>query len=84
MYRVTHCLQTVSAICTFFLAMTLFPEVQKRAQAEIDSVVVPDRLPTFEDRPHLPYIDALVKEVFRGQPVVPLGTDLSLISLPCA
>ncbi|KAG1804551.1 cytochrome P450 [Suillus subaureus] len=38
---------TVSTIYSFFLAMTLFPDVQKKAQAEIDAVVGPDRLPSF-------------------------------------
>ncbi|KAG1734315.1 cytochrome P450 [Suillus lakei] len=36
---------TVSSIYSLFLAMTLFPDVQKKAQAEIDAVVGPDRLP---------------------------------------
>lgn len=57
----------------FVLAMVLCPDVQKRAQAEIDSVIGRDRLPTFEDRASLPYIDAIVRETFRWQPVVPLG-----------
>lgn len=33
--------------------MALFPEVAKKAQAEIDAVVGNDRLPTFTDREHL-------------------------------
>jgi Cytochrome P450 len=33
------------------LAMIAFPEVQRRAQAEIDAVVGRDRLPTFADAP---------------------------------
>jgi cytochrome P450 len=57
----------------FVLAMVLCPDVQKRAQAELDSVIGRDRLPTFEDRASLPYIDAIVRETFRWQPVVPLG-----------
>ncbi|KAA1470134.1 cytochrome P450 [Dentipellis sp. KUC8613] len=64
---------TVSAMYSFFLAMTLFPEVQYKAQAEIDSVIGTDRLPTFEDRSRLPYVDALVNEVLRWGPVAPLG-----------
>ena len=68
----THA-QTVSAVYSFFLAMTLFPEVQKRAKEEIDAVVGSDRLPSFADRPKLPYVEALVKEVFRWNPVAPLG-----------
>jgi len=64
---------TVSAIYSLFLAMTLFPDVQKKAQAEIDAVVGPDRLPTFADRDFLPYTDALVKEVLRWNVITPTG-----------
>ena len=53
--------------------MTCFPDVQKKAQAEIDAVVGPDRLPSFADRDSLPYTDALVKEVFRWNAVIPTG-----------
>ena len=63
---------SVSVTYTFFLAMTLFPEVQKAAQEEIDRIVGSDRLPSFADRENLPYINALVKETLRWQPVVPL------------
>jgi cytochrome P450 len=65
--------QTVSAITNFFLAMVIYPDVQRKAQAEIDSVTGRDRLPGFRDRPSLPYIDALVKEVLRWGAVGPLG-----------
>ena len=60
----------------FVLAMVLYPDVQKRAQAEIDSVIGKDRLPTFQDRASLPYIDAIKREVLRWEPVVPLGGNL--------
>ena len=53
--------------------MVLYPEVQKKAQAEIDAVVGPHRLPDFGDRPSLPYINAIVKEVTRWHLVAPLG-----------
>ncbi|EAU84016.2 cytochrome P450 [Coprinopsis cinerea okayama7 len=62
---------TVSSIHSLFLALSLFPEVQKKAQAEIDAVVGSDRLPTFEDRQNLPYINALVSEVLRWHAVAP-------------
>ncbi|EKM56473.1 uncharacterized protein PHACADRAFT_253615, partial [Phanerochaete carnosa HHB-10118-sp] len=64
---------TVSAIHTFFLTMILFPHVQRRAQAEIDSVIGTDRLPSFEDRPNLPYVEGVFKEVLRWHPIGPLG-----------
>jgi len=49
------------------------PEVQRRAQAELDTVVGRDRLPTFADAPSLPYVSAVIKEVLRWRPSVPLG-----------
>ncbi|KZV77325.1 cytochrome P450 [Peniophora sp. CONT] len=64
---------TVSLILTFFLAMLKFPEAQAKAQEELDRVVGTDRLPTFEDEPKLPYLGALVKEVFRWQQVAPFA-----------
>jgi cytochrome P450 len=57
----------------FLLAMVFYPDVQKRAQAEIDSVMGKDQLPTFEDRASLPYVDAILREVLRWEPVLPLG-----------
>ncbi|OBS15345.1 hypothetical protein FPOA_13790 [Fusarium poae] len=64
---------TVSSIRGFVLAMLLFPDVQRKAQQEIDSVVGTERLPQFEDRDNLSYVDALVKEALRWIPVIPMG-----------
>ncbi|KAJ0421285.1 cytochrome P450 [Aspergillus carlsbadensis] len=64
---------TVSTLSCFFLAMVLHPEVQQKAQEELDRVVGPNKLPSFEDRPNLPYIDAIVKESLRWHPVAPMG-----------
>jgi cytochrome P450 len=55
------------------LAMVLYPEAQRKAQTELDSVIGMGRLPAFEDRKKLPYINALCSEVLRWHPVVPLG-----------
>ncbi|THG92813.1 hypothetical protein EW026_g8223, partial [Hermanssonia centrifuga] len=54
---------TTSTLCAMVLAMTLYPNVLRLAHDELDSVVGRDRAPTFEDKPNLPYIDAIVKEV---------------------
>ena len=59
---------------SFFLALVLFPEAQRRAQAELDIVIGRERLPTFDDRPRLPYVEALCKELMRWQMVTPIGT----------
>ncbi|KAI0790553.1 cytochrome P450 [Abortiporus biennis] len=61
---------TISSLLTFILAMLHHPEIQEKAQAQIDSVVGQNRLPTFEDRESLPYIEAIVLETLRWHPVV--------------
>lgn len=59
--------------------MTLHPEAQAKAQAEIDDVVGTDRLPTAADRENLPYVNALFLEVLRWNNVAPLGVPHRLI-----
>lgn len=54
--------------------MVLFPEVQAKAQAELDAVVGSERLPSFSDQDSLPYVNAVCKEVLRWHAVVPLGS----------
>ena len=66
---------------TLFLAMALYPEVQKKVQAEIDAVIGPDRLPNFQDRPSLPYVNAVVKESLRWNLVLPLGGPFCITML---
>lgn len=53
--------------------MIQFPEVQKKAQEEINRVIGMNRLPQIEDRDKLPYVESVVKEAFRWSPAVPLG-----------
>ncbi|KAI5119817.1 hypothetical protein M0805_006950 [Coniferiporia weirii] len=69
---------SVSTILTFILAMVLNPDVQRRAQEEIDSVIGRGRLPTLKDKPNLPYVNALCIECLRWQPVTPLGASRRL------
>ena len=57
------------------------PDIMRKAQAEIDSVIGRDRVPTFADRPHLPYIRALVRELLRWRPAGPLGKFQTLLYL---
>jgi len=64
---------TVSSVMSFVVAILLRPDVQKRAQQELDAVTRRERLPTFEDRPDLPFVDAICKEVLRWRPVTPLA-----------
>ncbi|KAG5338879.1 hypothetical protein C0989_005681 [Termitomyces sp. Mn162] len=64
---------TVCVAETFIYAMLLNPAAQRKAQDEIDSVVSRKRLPDFSDRPNLPYVEAIYREIMRWHPVAPLG-----------
>ncbi|KAJ3537164.1 hypothetical protein NMY22_g5703 [Coprinellus aureogranulatus] len=63
----------VGSLTALFLALAMNPEAQRKAQAEIDSVVGLGRLPSLDDRESLPYVSAVVKEVERWHTVAPLG-----------
>ncbi|KAG8915144.1 hypothetical protein FRC02_004656, partial [Tulasnella sp. 418] len=49
------------------------PDVQRKLHEELDRVVGDERSPTMEDLPHLPYLNAFIKEVHRFRPNVPLN-----------
>ncbi len=67
---------TITAgVDTFLLTMMCYPEVQKKAQEELDRVVGHGRLPGFEDEESLPYLSAIIKEVHRWRPTVPAGVS---------
>ncbi|KAH9929106.1 O-methylsterigmatocystin oxidoreductase [Epithele typhae] len=64
---------TLSTVKGALLALSLHPEVIKRAQEELDTVVGPNRLPDFDDEPSLLYVKAVIMEVARWYNVLPLG-----------
>ena len=69
----------ISAIMhTFFLAMLLYPDIQVRARHELETALGTHHLPTFEDFGSVPYIDAMIRELLRWQPVARLGKFLQL------
>ncbi|KAJ7823701.1 cytochrome P450 [Mycena olivaceomarginata] len=75
---------TTSAVLGWFLFVMLsFPEVQRRAQTELDAVVGLSRMPTFADYNSLPYIRALIKETLRWAPVGPIGLPHRLMEDDC-
>ena len=53
--------------------MSLHPEVVAKAQAELEAVVGPNRLPDHPDRSDLPYVNAIIKECLRWHSALPLG-----------
>ncbi|KAG8707602.1 hypothetical protein FRC09_001734 [Ceratobasidium sp. 395] len=63
----------VASFMTFILVMILYPEVQKKVQAELDTVLEEEQLPELNDRNSLPYLGRVLKEVARWNPVTPLG-----------
>ncbi|KAI0057847.1 cytochrome P450 [Artomyces pyxidatus] len=69
-----------SSLASFILSMALHPDIRKKAQQELDSVLHGERLPTFEDQAALPYLDAVVKEVLRWRPAVPMGIPHRLLT----
>lgn len=66
---------TESLVRNFLLAMALYPEVQARAQAEIDAVIGQDRFPSLEDRSadKMPYVEATILESLRWNPPAGAG-----------
>ncbi|KAJ7284534.1 cytochrome P450 [Mycena rebaudengoi] len=60
-------------LLVFILAVLLNPDVQKKAQEEIDSVVDSGRLPDYQDEEALPYVSAVLKESLRWRPALPSG-----------
>jgi cytochrome P450 len=65
----------------FIVGALVRPEIQTMAQEELDAVTGRERLPTFEDRPKLPFVDAMCMEVLRWRPVAPIGESLLSIHL---
>ncbi|KAJ7577364.1 cytochrome P450 [Mycena floridula] len=63
---------TFSTVLNCILAMALHPTSQQKVQAELDALLV-DRLPNIADRQSTPYLNALIKEVMRWRPALPLG-----------
>ncbi|XP_049797832.1 probable cytochrome P450 304a1 [Schistocerca nitens] len=63
-----------STVLTWALMyVAFFPEVQKRVQQELDSIIGPSRLPNLNDRPNLPYTEATLRETMRFQTLLPIG-----------
>ncbi|CCL99951.1 uncharacterized protein FIBRA_01976 [Fibroporia radiculosa] len=70
---------TMTAIMTFILAMVMHPNIFLKAQAEVDQVTKGSRLPEFDDRHSLPYLECVLKEVYRWGCPLPLGVPHRLI-----
>ncbi|KAI9439108.1 cytochrome P450 [Lactarius indigo] len=65
---------SAATMAWWMLAMVTYPDVQRRAQAEIDSVVGRTCIPTFSDFQHLPYIHAV--DDWYNDMFIPKGTTM--------
>ncbi|KAF7348392.1 Cytochrome P450 [Mycena sanguinolenta] len=65
--------QTSVVLALFIMAMAINPEVMKKAQNEIDTVVGVGILPGFEHRSAMPYCEAVMREVLRWKTIIPLA-----------
>jgi len=72
-----------ATLTSFFLAMTMNPDVRKKAQAEIDQVIGHDRLPTFEDRANMPYLECIIKEILRWSNMAPFSVPRRVLEDDC-
>ncbi|KAE8443942.1 hypothetical protein EG329_001252 [Mollisiaceae sp. DMI_Dod_QoI] len=70
---------TWSTIVVCILYLILYPDVQRKARAEIDAVTGGDRLPTFEDRPNMTYLEHVIEETTRCVPLSPLGVPHAVL-----
>ncbi|KAF9816991.1 hypothetical protein IEO21_03756 [Rhodonia placenta] len=60
-----HGQQMLSVLSSFLLALLLHPRVLQKAREELDQVVGTERLPDFDDRKHLAYMECVLQEVYR-------------------
>lgn len=58
--------------------MTLYPEVQAKARAELDQVIG-TRLPTAADKDSTPYLNAVLLETLRWHPMAPIGAPFPVL-----
>jgi len=65
--------KTSNLLANFVYGMAAHPHIQEKARKVLDSVIGTDRLPNFDDRLDMPYIEAVVYELLRWRPPVPLS-----------
>ncbi|CAL8148701.1 unnamed protein product [Orchesella dallaii] len=71
---------TSTELCWIMLYLSQYPAVQKKLQAEIDKATGSDRLPALSDKNSIPYVEAIIQEVFRSSPLIPLGVPHKMIA----
>ncbi|KAF8891882.1 cytochrome P450 [Infundibulicybe gibba] len=64
---------TVSLILSWMMVMSNHPDIQARAQDEIQRVIGTSRLPSLDDKGSLPYVEAVITETLRWSAITPLA-----------
>ena len=59
--------------------MARHPEIADQAYEELRSVVGLDRLPCISDQTSLPFVEAVIQELHRYHPVIPLATHSNFV-----
>ncbi|KAL1611564.1 hypothetical protein SLS59_000283 [Nothophoma quercina] len=72
MHGIAGALTIAAPMQSFCLAMSHYPQYLPMLQEEIDRVCG-DRLPVAEDRPNMPMLRAVIRELIRWRPPVPTG-----------
>uniref|UniRef100_A0A8C8VQJ7 Cytochrome P450 2J2-like n=1 Tax=Pelusios castaneus TaxID=367368 RepID=A0A8C8VQJ7_9SAUR len=64
---------TSTTIRWALLYMAIYPDVQEKVQAEIDTVIGQSRQPAMDDRDNMPYTNAVIHEVQRKSNILPFS-----------
>lgn len=62
-----------SGLLWVFSILAQYPDAQRKMQQELDEVIGKDRLPMMQDKPNLPYVEAVIAEVARYVSYMPLA-----------
>ncbi len=63
---------TSTSMCALLAVLATHPEIQKKIQDEIDTVLG-ENTPQLKDRPGLPYLEAAILEIVRFMSHIPLS-----------
>ncbi|CAH1783208.1 unnamed protein product [Owenia fusiformis] len=64
---------TTSSLIWIIVYMLHYPEVQERMRSEIHSVIGLERMPSMRDKTMMPYTEAVMSEIQRQQPGLPIS-----------